>query len=64
MPTHALSYADIQHAIATTRQVIANQALAPVILALAQQSQTHNVSPEHALMMLLKYQGDSDEHQQ
>ncbi len=62
MPTHALSYADIQRAINTTHQVLESGALTPVILALAQQSQVHNVSPEHALMMLLKYQGDSDEH--
>ncbi|MEZ9101232.1 hypothetical protein AB4586_26090 [Vibrio sp. 10N.222.49.E4] len=62
MPTHALSYSDIQHAIKTTHQVLESKALAPVILALAQQSQTHNVSPEHALMMLLKSQGEGDEH--
>lgn len=62
MPTHALSYADIQHAINTTHQVLESAALTPVILALAQQSQAHNVSPELALMMLLKPQGDDDEH--
>lgn len=62
MPTHALSYADIQRAIKTTHQVLESAALTPVILALAQQSQAHNVSPEHALMMLLKSQGDQDEH--
>ncbi|MEZ8191770.1 hypothetical protein [Vibrio sp. 1F279] len=62
MPTHALSYADIQRAINTTHQVLESKTLAPVILTLAQQSQAHNVSPERALMMLLKPQGDDDEH--
>ncbi|WP_299143900.1 hypothetical protein [uncultured Vibrio sp.] len=64
MTTHTLSYADIQDAIKTTRLVIANRTLAPVILALAQHSQAHNVCPEHALMMLLNTQGEHDEHEQ
>ena len=60
MPTHALSYADIQHAIKTTHQVL--ESSAPVILTLDHQSQAHNVSPERVLMVLLKPQRDDDEH--
>ncbi len=53
MSIHPLTYSDIQQVIATTHRVIANPVLAPVILELVKHSQTHQVRPESALMMML-----------
>lgn len=57
--TVVLGTRDVDKTIALTRRVLSNPKLTPLILALTQHCQTHQQSPETALITLL--QGKNDE---